>query len=461
MKKTYLTQKLPLIVTLISILSCSDDPIPEVTENEENTPIVVVSEDQLPQIEINTLGITIEDEYKIDAVMTISEDETETFNGKIAIETRGSSSQTFPKKSYGFETRDATNEDLDVAFFDFPEEEDWILYAPYSDKTLIRNILMHDLSKDIGRYSSRTKFVEVSINDSYKGIYILMEKLKRDKNRININKLKIDENSGTSVTGGYILKIDKSDIGEGAVYNSTNSFVSKHHSNNAYEKVRFLYDYPSKDKITTQQKNYISSYVANFEDALASVNFTNPTIGYDAYINTESFIDYFLLTELSNNVDGFRISTWLVKDKNEKLSMGPLWDYNLAFGNDDFCNNGATNVWQHRQNERCGGGGPWPIPFWWERLLEDPNYKIKLKERWLELRGGALSESNILRKIDTYQKILTNTGALERNFNTWPILGEYIWPNIYVGNTYQEEITHLEDWIKDRIYWLDISIKNL
>ena len=132
-----------------------------------------------------------------------------TYEGFIGIEIRGQSSQMFPKKQYGFETRDSENEDLDVSLLGLPEEEDWILHAPYSDKSLIRNALIYDLSRDIGRYSSRLVFVELILNNIYDGLYILMEKLKRDKYRIDINKLKSSENEGEDLTGGYILKLDK------------------------------------------------------------------------------------------------------------------------------------------------------------------------------------------------------------------------------------------------------------
>jgi Spore coat assembly protein len=306
--------------------------------------------------------------------MKISLNDEELFNGNIAIEIRGKSSQMFPKKQYGFETRDEENEDMDVSLLDMPEEEDWILQAPYSDKSLIRNALIYDISREIGRYASRVKFVELTLNDVNDGVYVFMEKLKRDKNRIDINKLKTSEINGEDLTGGYIIKIDKPDD----QYNSINSFVSEHspYDPSGNNSVRFLYDTPDEEDITSEQKEYISNYVKDFENALAGENFTDPVQGYDAYIDSDDFIDFFLLNELSNNVDGFRISTWIVKDKNEKMRMGPIWDFNLAFGNADYCSGGESNVWAYKLNERCPGGF-WPIPIWWERLLQDPAYVLK------------------------------------------------------------------------------------
>ena len=294
----------------------------------------------------------------------------------MGIEFRGASSQGFPKKSYRLETWDENNEDINVSLFGLPEEEDWILHGPYSDKALMRNILVYDLSRDIGRYASRTLFVDVTINNQYQGVYVFMESLKRDGDRIDINKLKEDENTGEDLTGGYILKIDKlagSNLGEG--YNDLNSFVSSYEPPNASnnQDIFFLYEEPDAEDITVAQKEYISNYISDFEDALSSENFTDVDTGYPAYIDVASFIDFFILNELANNVDGYRLSTYMHKDKNEKLRMGPIWDFNLAFGNADYCDGGSTNVWAYKFNDRCSNDF-WLVPFWWERLMQDPTY---------------------------------------------------------------------------------------
>lgn len=446
------------------MLSCSTDDIvvPEIEEEQEEEH-TIAPEDSLPQITINTNGSTIVDEPKIDSEIIISIADQVTYQGSIGIEIRGASSQTFPKKAYGLETRDENNEDINVSLLGMPEEEDWILYAPYSDKTLMRNMLIYDLSRDMDRYASRSIFVDLTVNDEYKGIYVFMEKLKRDSERIAINKLKDDENSGEDVTGGYILKIDKvagSNLGDG--YNNLNSFTSQQEPLSAAigQEINFLYEYPDAEDITAEQKTYISTYIADFENALVSSDFTDENIGYAAYIDVVSFIDFFLLNEFSNNVDGYRLSTYLQKDKNQKLKMGPIWDFNLGFGNANYCDGSSTNVWAYKFNERCSNDF-WQVPFWWHRFLQDPAYVAQLKDRWLVLRGNILSESSILGKIDTYYDTLENAGSIEQNFNKWNVLGTYVWPNSYVGNTYNEEIDYLKNWIEDRLVWMDAEINSL
>ena len=445
-------------LVLIALASCETTELtPDLPpEEQEGNPVENPGLVPLPQVSISTNGLEIPDEPKITATMTISDEGVVDFNGKIGIEIRGSSSQGFPKKQFGLELWDGANEGIDASLLGIPEEEDWILHAPYSDKSLIRNVLMYDLSRSIGRYASRTKFVEVSINGAYNGVYVLMEKLKRDANRINLNKLKPDELAGEDLTGGYILKIDK------AWYTPENSFPSLHPPTDAVggQQVYFIYDTPNPEDILPQQRDYISDYVRLFEDALAGENFTNPDIGYANYIDTSSFIDFFLLNELSNNVDGFRISTWLTKDKNAKLNMGPVWDFNLAFGNADYCGGGYTNVWAHRFNSRCPEDW-WQIPFWWERLLQDPAYVSQLKSRWQELRGGPFQTELVLSIIDDYVDELTLGGAIQANFTRWPVLGEYVWPNNYVGPTHDAEISYLKDWIRARLNWMDGAILGL
>jgi hypothetical protein len=315
----------------------------------------------------------------------------------------------------------------------------------------------------MGNYTSRTEFVELTINYEYKGLYIFMEKLKRDKNRINISKLENGDIDEESISGGYIIKIDKSDMEDGS-YSDYNSFQSKFDvfgNEDGDIRINFNYEYPKPGEIHANQKNYIKNYFYEFESSLASNNFKDPNDGFRKYIDEDSFIDFFILNELSNNVDGYRLSTYLQKDRNEKLVIGPIWDFNLSFGNADYCGGERYDVWCFKFNERCLGDF-WNVPFWWNRLIEDENFVIKLKERWNQLRTNILSDNNLMTLIEDQYSFLNNeTDIINKNFNTWKIFGVYIWPNSFVGNNYYEEIDFLKNWIKNRTQWLDESINNL
>jgi len=449
------------------LISCSKDEIiiDDIENNEEISEKFncINCEDSVFIFRINTLGGEIVDDPKIPSALTVSIQDSIQYAGNIGIEIRGESSQWFEKKSYGIETWDREYNDADYNLAGLPEEEDWVLYGPYSDKSLIRNKLIYEISNSIGMYASRTRYVELFINDKYQGLYILMEKLKRDKNRIDISKLENSEIDEELISGGYIIKIDKSDMEDGS-YTDYNSFQSQFDvfgNENGDKRINFNYEYPKPGEIHANQKNYIKNYFYEFESSLASNNFKDPINGFRKYIDEDSFIDFFILNELSNNVDGYRLSTYLQKDRNEKLVIGPIWDFNLSFGNADYCGGERYDVWCFKFNERCLGDY-WNVPFWWNRLLEDEKFVDKLKGRWNQLRLNILSDNNILTLIEEQYSFLNNeTDIINRNFNKWKIFGIYIWPNSFIGNNYYEEIDFLKNWIKERTKWLDESINNL
>jgi len=217
MRKIY-----PLIL-IFGFLKCSTwdnveeyQPPPELSTSE----ITTTEFPPLPNIQINTYSAEIVDEPKIKGYLEIYQGDDKIEEHNIGIEIRGSSSQFFDKKSYGFETWDEEGEDLNVSLAGYPEEEDWILYGPYSDKSLIRNVLIYNLSNQIGRYATKTKLYNLTINNEFLGVYVLMEKIKRDKNRVDISK-----NKSEDISGGYIIKIDKP-TGDGDSFNSDIAFMS-------------------------------------------------------------------------------------------------------------------------------------------------------------------------------------------------------------------------------------------
>ncbi len=368
------------------------------------------------------------------------------YNGKIGIEIRGSSSQMFPKKSYGVETRSDDLQDLDVSLLGMPAESDWVLYAPYSDKSLIRNVLTFTLDASLGHYSPRCRYVELVLNGTYQGVYVLMEKIKRNKNRVDIAKLTTKDNSGVDVTGGYIIKIDKT-TGSGG-----DGWTSDYY--NYSGKTYYQYDYPKQDVITSAQKTYIQTYVRDMEKSLSEEKFSG--VGnYHEYLNDTSFIDFMIINELSKNVDGYRLSSYLFKRKNDVLNCGPIWDFNLGYGNADYYNGGYTNGFQYQANLQWGDGGADAnqIPFWWRKLMSDAEFVKKLKSRWTNLRKKELSDDRISFVADSLTSLLSESQV--RNFQKWPVLGQYVWPNFYVGYSYNSEVSWMKTWINERLAFQD------
>jgi hypothetical protein len=413
----------------------------------------------LPIVVIDTQGQNIMDDPRITAHMGIIHnsdgintlgDPFNNYDGQISIEYRGSSSQMFPKKPYALETQDSLGNNNNVSLIDMPVENDWILYPPYSDKTLMRNTLTFDLGRKAGRYAPRTKYCELVVNDEYRGIYILMESIKRDDDRVDIATLLPDDNEGDELTGGYILKVDKfTGGGNGSGWSSNYLYEGQND---------FLYlqfHRPKGEDLSDPQKDYIESYCHDFENALAGNNFEDPVEGYLPFIDVPSFIDLSLINELSKNIDGYRLSTYFYKDKDSnggKITMGPWWDYNLSFGNADYCSGEWTDGW-----EVDGGCGD-TNPFWFERLLEDELYRNKMRCRWEKLRANEWSDENVQFIIDSISDYVSD--AAVRNFAKWNTLGEYVWPNTYTDSeVYQDEVDWLLTWTQGRLEWIDNNLE--
>ena len=431
-------------------ISFGSAPATYFTLHDSNLPIVVV----------NTQS-AIPNEPKVPATMGIisnppgvRNDFTDPFtdyDGRIGIELRGNSSLVFPKKGYGFELWDANDNDTSVALVGMPAESDWVLSANYSDKSLLNNPLTFHLARRMGHWAPRTQHVELVMDGQYIGVYILTEKIKRDGDRVDIAKLDPDDLAGDSLTGGYIVKIDWQQGNNSLSWNSP--YPPPNASGN--EVIEFIYDYPSLPE--PQQQAYIEAYIDSFETALIGPQFTHPQLGYAQYIDQRSFIDFMIVNEFGRNVDGYRLSTFLHKDKDSKggkLAMGPLWDFDLAWHNADYCYGSEYTGWAYDFNYDCPGGKM--VPFWWWRLQEDTTFTDSLRCRWEELRNGPLHTDSLLAWCDTMATYLGE--SQQRNFQVWPILGTYVWPNPGpLPTDYAGEIQELKDWLVLRSAWLDFN----
>ncbi len=427
----------------------------QVTFTSSDLPIVIITTQQF-----------IPDDPKVPGTMGIIDngpgvrnkvtDPHNNFDGLIGIEVRGSSSQMFPKKQYGIEIRDAAGNGIDASILGMPAKDDWVLFAPYDDKSLMRDVLAYELGRELGHYASRSRYCELVLNGTYMGVYVMLEKVKRDKYRVNIAKLEPTEVSGDDLTGGYIIKIDKQ-TGGGTGWLSTYDPPEAASG----QKVPFLYDYPKTEDIVPQQKAYIQNFMKSFEDALYSVNFKDPVQGYPHYIDAVSFADYFIVNELTKNPDAYRLSTYFYKQKDSdggKMFMGPIWDFNLGFGNVDYCTLGTTDGLVINYNHICPKDG-WLVPFWWGRLMQDPAFTKLVRTRWDSLRQGPYKTDVILSKVDSIAHLLDESE--QRNFLTWPVLGQYVWPNYYVGTSFPGEVEWLKNWIRGRLEWLDVNMPSV
>lgn len=406
---------------------------------------VTLDSTTLPIVYIYTNFQLIWNEPKITAAMGIINNGymqwnhvTDSFNdylGYIGIETRGNISQLYPQKSYGFETRDSLGNNLDTSLLGMPQDNDWILYGPYDDRTLMKNVMTFELGRQMGYWAPRCKLVELIINygfgPDYRGVYVLMEKIKRDNNRVDIAKLDLDDNAGDSVTGGYILAID------------SNFWTGEAGFNTLPQGLWFSFKYPN-DTVTPQQAQYIEMYVDSFEFSLSMPNFADLQNGYRKYCYENSFMDYFFFQEMSKNIDAYKRSNYLCKDKfskGGKLQNGPLWDYNSAWGI-NACTLGQDTGWVY--NTYC-----WPslspIPFWYPRMLQDSIYARDLHCRWITWRSTVLDTNNIFNIIDSIAAYLSV-----------PATREYT--KYDFTENYQNQVDSFKTFIRKRLIWMDANM---
>jgi hypothetical protein len=432
-----------------------------------------LSVSNLPILRINTNSRVIQDEPKIPVVMEIFDkgvgqlnqvSSTPTLTTIAGIEFRGSTSQAdfiflpgYVKKPYGFEIWTDTSgvNAKKMSLVQMPEETDWVLNASYNDRSFMRDFLAQMIAGRLGVLNSKTKFVELIINDEYRGVYILMEKIKQGKNRVPISDLYPTENSGDDVTGGYLLKIDKTSG------SPSTSWKSNYTSGiTATQKCEFQIEYPKYGIITQQQLIYIRDYINTWERKLMTEDMNDPKASFRDMMDMPSFVNFFILNEVTRNVDGFRLSTYLYKDKESlggKIKMGPAWDFNIAFGNADYLNGWMTNGFVYKAMENDGGKNDyWQVPFWWNKLIQDASFRKALATRWKEVRKTFLNTNSLFASIDSAQVVLKE--PLTRNFQKYQLMGRKIWPNYYVGSSLTDEVNWLKNWIQGRLTWLDAQM---
>ena len=417
---------------------------------DSNLPIMVIFTDIDPDTNI---PYNIPDEPKVLATMQliyrpdgtrnyltdITNDTFLNYNGRIGIELRGSSSQVLEKKPYGFTTLMEDDEsNNNVNLLGMPSENDWVLNSLAYDPSMVRDYLSYTLSSNMGNYAPRVKYIEVIVNDDYKGVYILTEKIKRDSDRVNLKKIADFDNTAPEVTGGYIVKADKINGDDEVAWTMPNS--------GGWE-TNFLHHYPKTEDITGQQADYIENI---FYDLATQSNPANTSIsdGYPSIIDIPSFVDYMIMAELASNPDAYQFSTFFHKDRAGKLRAGPIWDYNLSFGNDLFVfgfDRSFYDVWQF-EFELTGAK-------FWKDLFQEESFNCYIAKRWLELTAinQPLNYVTISNLIDEYFNLLAE--SQERELQRWP--PEDGWPSVA---DQEENIIEMKVWIENRIDWMNNNI---
>ncbi|MDR0866278.1 MAG: CotH kinase family protein [Candidatus Symbiothrix sp.] len=390
----------------------------------------------LPTFHIHTAGntsITSKTNY-VQGTLTInSSNEQENVTGlPLGIRGRGNSTWGMPKKPYRIKL-DQKNNLLGLP----AKEKDWVLLANYADKTLIRNALAFKIGELLTmEFSPSFRFVDVVLNGSFLGNYMLTDQIEVGKQRVPVEKQSITDTGHPEITGGYLLEIDGFASGEPLWFQTPKG-------------LKITIKYPDEDEINTQQTNYIKNYLLDFESILFSSNFDNEETGYRAWVDETSLVNWYIACELTGNSDSFW-STYLYKKRNDKhIYFGPLWDYDIAFNNDRRLGDATQKLMRNYAHAPRT---------WIERIWQDTWFKNAVNERWKELIANGL-ENSLLDFIT--QTGLSLQSSQEMNFDQWKILNKRVYNEVYLFDTYHKGTDYLKTYMQERIAFLTSSFEKV
>ena len=337
---------------------------------------------------------------------------------EMPMEIRGRGHSTWgvhPKKPYQMKLESKRS------VFGMLEDKKWLFLAEYSDKTLLRNRLAFELGY-LSRlvWTPHSQFAEVFVNGEHDGIYHITEKVEDGDNRVDIGDT------------GFLMEIDQRDrLDPDDVFFETGTYVINiKEPNLAFGDDQYL---------------QVSDQINAFETVLFSENFADPDTGYAAYIDIDSFIDWFLINEIAKNVDAqWYSSIYLHWVPGDKIKMGPIWDFDLGFGNVDYADPTFPEGWWVRWNT------------WISRLLEDPVFAQKVQNRFAYFNA---QRSTLKQNVNDWASELQL--AQTENDSVWGTMGQYVWPNPVVFDTYDEEVAHLIDWFDTRMDWIAEALDTL
>lgn len=407
--------------------------------------------EQLPTLTIttdNSVAITSKEDY-VNANFTLLDKNNVTTQGVLEIRGRGNSTWSWDKKPYRLKLANSAK------MLDMPASKHWVLLANYADKTLMRNDVAFMFSRHIGmEYTPGNQYVELTLNGTYQGVYQLVEHIRVAKDRVNIPELKVTDIDAEKITGGYLMEVDFrmhkdyciNAFWETFCVNGVNMereatfCVDSNHGMSP-----FCIDTPETllDANWSAQRDYIKQYITDTEAALFGNNFADPQLGYAAYIDVDSAINYFLINELFKNPDGAVASFYLYKKRNGKLFFGPIWDFDLAFGNAGYADVDKTHGWYIRHAP------------WFDRLFQDPAFRAKVKLQWNSLKAAG--------KFDyLFQYAEARATWLElqqqKNYALWSItdFADWILHGTHGGTgSYEAEVNEMIRWQRERYEWID------
>lgn len=392
-------------------------------ERRQNIPVIHIKTK-------NSAPILNKKDY-VDGTITISDPErlysdVAEFSAEMGIRGRGNSTWSFPKKPWKVKLKEK------ASLLGMPADKEWALLANYADRTLVRNIVAMKLSEICGfSWTPRMHSVEVYLNGKYQGVYTLCEHKKVSSDRVDIDVVGEDVTGGDAITGGYYLEIEEQQDETTCWWTSMG--------------VPMMFSDP--EEPNSEQLAYVKSLFESFEQALWAKDYSQ-TSGYPKYIDVDSFVDYYIVQELTKNIDGnLRKSSFITKERGKKMEMYHLWDFDLTLGNCGYfwgnVGNGPENFWIK-------------LDKWYPHLFADPAFVDKVQKRWNELKPEF---DKIPEFIDEQTFYLAK--AQERNFKVWSIWESVDWVYFPSLGSYEKEVDYLKEFYTKRLEWLDTELNKL
>ncbi len=384
---------------------------------------------------------------------------------------RGQSSMNFPKTPYRIELWDNEDDDEDYPLLGMPAESDWAMIGPCSDSSLIRNAFVYDIAAAMGLASMRLRFAEVFINQDggpleetdYEGVYAVTETIKNQKHRLDLKQLEPEDTELPDITGGYIFKFDQMAVEEG----ETEIFCTLPDGTIPQESTGGMgmgmggsmvdgcwtdLELVDPDPTNDVQMQWIAAHLQTFHDLMHQ----EPLGDYKSMMNVASFVDLFIINEVTRDVDANIRSHFMHKDREGLITAGPVWDYNFSLGNIG----NDLEGWQWEEGR--AGSTDWHLV-----MAQDPEFMAAVQVRWQELRAGMLSDADVVARIDALSAPLMTAGP--RDNQRWPVGECFSWnfPGGGFGDqgvvtldftgdgTWPGEVEVLKRWTLERMAWLD------
>lgn len=387
-------------------------------DNSRKSYVVKFTDNGISVLYLNTNGaaITSKETYVSGTLKLTGNFKDVLFEGKTEVKGRGNSTWDMPKKPYRIKL------DKKASLLGMPESKNWVLLANYADKTLMRNELAFALSRNIGRaFTPASRYVELFLNGSYLGNYQLTEQIKEGKSLVDVED------------GGYLIEQDLFANGEPEYF-----YTNKN--------MPFVIKYPDEKEINQTQRDYIKGHFQKAEDALYAANFTDPVNGYRKYLDVDTYVDFYIVNEVIGNPDAFRSTYMFKKQNDDKIYIGPVWDFDKAANNDNRLGDQLRGLMSDAAFEP---------KIWFKRLMEDQTFRQRIRSRWNELKPKIIALPDAIPAIEKKLSI-----SQVRNFTRWDILGRQTYLEMYNSGTWAGDVKYLKDFLTSHIIWLDTKFNS-